>query len=245
MSGYRTVWFSLVAVMGALGVAVAFLTLPIWTLVAVALFSAVMGCAVCPLIQHHLGTWPPRPQQFATAASVAAAGSLILMGLGGLLGPGTIALVVLLAATSPSAARWYAAQREGPRERAGATTEPAVPGDVRPSRIPTAPPAHVPLDARSLSDEELCLAWRTSFTALQRTPDATSRTRLASARRDYLDEIERRHPIGFKRWISAGARAASDPSRYLTGCGNGDETRRPGGVPRQLGRSDSPGVEDR
>jgi len=31
-----------------------------------------------------------------------------------------------------------------------------------------------------------------------------------------IDEIERRDRDGFARWLDTGARAGSDPSRYLT-----------------------------
>jgi len=31
-----------------------------------------------------------------------------------------------------------------------------------------------------------------------------------------LDELERRDRAGFQRWLSTGARAASDPSRYIS-----------------------------
>jgi len=34
-------------------------------------------------------------------------------------------------------------------------------------------------------------------------------------RQRMLDELERRDRAGFERWLSTGARAASDPSRYI------------------------------
>jgi len=38
----------------------------------------------------------------------------------------------------------------------------------------------------------------------------------SSSWRCYLDELERRDPAGFRRWINDGARAAGDPARYIT-----------------------------
>ncbi|MBF4476523.1 hypothetical protein [Rhodococcus rhodochrous] len=67
-----------------------------------------------------------------------------------------------------------------------------------------------------MSDEALCLGWRTSFVALQRTSSVTGKLRLAWMRQLYLDEMERRHPQGFANWFDSGARAGSDPSKFLT-----------------------------
>lgn len=38
---------------------------------------------------------------------------------------------------------------------------------------------------------------------------------LAAFRRQVLDELERRNPSGFGQWMASGARAPSDPARYL------------------------------
>jgi hypothetical protein len=55
--------------------------------------------------------------------------------------------------------------------------------------------------------------------------------RVGEQRRAYLDEMARRDPEGFHRWLDSGARAAGDPSRYLTwslpgdgAAGSGDDT---------------------
>lgn len=67
-----------------------------------------------------------------------------------------------------------------------------------------------------LSDEELCLAWRRSFTQLQRTTSADRRQAMADVRRAYLDELERRHPESFATWLASNPRAAGDPARFFT-----------------------------
>lgn len=46
---------------------------------------------------------------------------------------------------------------------------------------------------------------------------------IATERRAYLDELERRNPAAFDAWMTSGARAPSDPSRYFIP---------PGGIPR-------------
>ena len=66
------------------------------------------------------------------------------------------------------------------------------------------------------SERELCHAWQRTYVQLQRHTDAAWTEHLAQTRRTYLDELQRRDPTGFAAWIASGARAASDPSRYLT-----------------------------
>lgn len=78
----------------------------------------------------------------------------------------------------------------------------------------TAPlPAELPVE--HLLDEQLCWAWRTSYAQLQRNPDTTSTAAIAGRRHTYLDEIARRYPPGFAEWMASGARAGSDPTRFL------------------------------
>jgi hypothetical protein len=71
------------------------------------------------------------------------------------------------------------------------------------------------VDLDSLSDPDLCHAWRASFSALESASTSSQRARVAQARQRYLDELERRNPDGLMAWLASGARAAADPSRYL------------------------------
>lgn len=68
----------------------------------------------------------------------------------------------------------------------------------------------------TLSTPELCLAWRRSYLALGDLPAGPDRGELVTLRQSMLDELERRDPVGFRRWLEAGARAGGDPGRYLT-----------------------------
>jgi hypothetical protein len=67
----------------------------------------------------------------------------------------------------------------------------------------------------SLSNAELCLAWRRSYCSLIETSSVPLRAAVVASRQAYLDEIERRDPQGLTSWLAAGARAASGPERYL------------------------------
>ncbi len=68
----------------------------------------------------------------------------------------------------------------------------------------------------SLSDTELCWRWRTSFAALAHAASPGQRLYLIETRCALLDELTHRDPEGFTRWLDSGARAASDPARFLT-----------------------------
>jgi hypothetical protein len=74
-----------------------------------------------------------------------------------------------------------------------------------------------PSQAGSLSDDELCLAWRRSFLALQRARTNAALHDIVRLRQAYLDELARRHPTQLQAWLESGARAASGPDRYLHG----------------------------
>lgn len=70
--------------------------------------------------------------------------------------------------------------------------------------------------APSLSTEQLCWAWRRSFVLLGRCATGDELARLADLRRDFLDELQRRDPAVFARWLPT-ARAAGNPARYSCG----------------------------
>lgn len=120
---------------------------------------------------------------------------------------GGAALVALVAAVSPPAVRWY---RSRLSRRAGAGS-----AGLKAAETTPAAPRNFPAPG-TLTTDQLCLAWRTSFTALQKTRDVAEQARLAQCRRDLLDELECRDPAGFARWFADGARAASNPGRYVT-----------------------------
>jgi hypothetical protein len=70
-------------------------------------------------------------------------------------------------------------------------------------------------DASAMDDDALCLAWRTSFVHLQAATTPLARARLVHRRQLVLDELTHRHEAGVARWLASGARAASNPRRFL------------------------------
>ena len=114
-----------------------------------------------------------------------------------------------LTAGSTSAAPGFAA---GPSP--AATPPPAqsaVPGPGAELAAGTASPP----DVQALSTTELVLAWRRSYAELAAARTALELQRAAGWRRQLLDELEQRDGLGVERWLRSGARAASDPSRFL------------------------------
>jgi hypothetical protein len=101
--------------------------------------------------------------------------------------------------------------RDG-RPRLGA---PRAGADGSPAGEPESPAQ--PMALESMSTGDLCLAWRRSYLALPDLPAGSEHLagEITRARAALLDELERRDPAGFTRWLAAGARASSDPARHL------------------------------
>lgn len=95
---------------------------------------------------------------------------------------------------------------------AAARPAPATPAPATPAPRPVAPRI-VPA---ALTVAELCTVWHRSYWLLHDTPSGSARAEIVATRERLLDELEQRDPIGFGRWLDSGARAGSDPRRYLT-----------------------------
>ena len=101
------------------------------------------------------------------------------------------------------------------RDRPGhEQSRPAGPDPHDVLAVTTLPAPSVPVV--DMATDELCVAWRRSYFHLLLAIDETARRKVVQRRQDYLDEIERRDPRGFLRWLDSGAGAGSDPSPYLT-----------------------------
>ncbi len=66
-----------------------------------------------------------------------------------------------------------------------------------------------------LSDAELGRAWRRSHAGLRRARDGAQLDRLYAVRRRQLDEMERRHPQGFRRWLHDGGSVSGSSAPFL------------------------------
>ena len=66
-----------------------------------------------------------------------------------------------------------------------------------------------------LTESDLCMAWRSSYVALDRAMDPGAKLRAVEIREVLLDELGRRDAPGLEAWFRSGARAAGGPDRYL------------------------------
>jgi hypothetical protein len=180
-----------------------------WGLVSLAV-GTVVGCGGFSVAVEKLALdVPASGTRAGTSAAIAVmATSLAAAGMGATVGPAATAclLVTLFAVVGWAVWRF----KHHPGTAAGSAPEtPSAPAPVPSHSVP----------AVDLSVGELCVAWRRSYSELQRATDESTRQEIARKRRDCLDELERRDPAGFARWLASGARAGSDPQRYMAAGG--------------------------
>lgn len=222
----RSCWEAAAITSGAVGFAAALLTTPVTALVATALVFAALALLVTIAVPSE------RPAAGSAGAPDTAEWRLLLdrMLVGTLAALAVLGLfqvsaavaafvVVLLAGTAPWALQLRATRRAG--ERAEPLPLPdATPQDrQQPAEevvaLDAAPSRGASEDLGALSTAELALAWRRSYAQLVRVRTPSQLTTLAERRRRLLDELERRDADGVATWLRSGARAASDPSRFL------------------------------
>jgi MFS family permease len=215
MHSYRLIWYAVATILAAFGIVFAVAVFG-FAVLALALTGAVMGCSV--LMISAGGEWTPtRRSQLKVVGAIGALILTVVAGLGSVLGGPAVELVIVCAIASPWVLSWGAAQvsrlTAGPVDRRAPA--PSTASDPTISKV-NRPRTRQDADPHSMSNEDLWLAWRRSFALVNGAHTATERAQAAELRRRYLDELERRDPAGFERWIAAGARAASDPGRYMT-----------------------------
>jgi hypothetical protein len=102
------------------------------------------------------------------------------------------------------------------------TADPATvvrhPSAVRPVR-PQGPAelASMLPPVAALTTSELGQEWTRTSAVLAGPLDAAAREALVARRQEALDELERRDPAGFARWLAVGPTLSSDPAGYVHG----------------------------
>ncbi len=225
---HRSTWILAVALAGVAGLAASVRALSVPGVLAL-FFAIGVGTASVTLVAGDEQSPIPwlRAGKAGIAvgsATVAAAGLVVWLGVTGLVM--VVTLVVLSPAVLSLARRWTATRSH--RDRRAPTRAEGRPRtrDRAPQQPPrTAPPPGGPSLLRvpwmlepvdAMDDATLCLAWRTSYVALQKALPVSVVLDVVQRRQHILDELERRSPRGFSAWITSGARAAGDPSRYLS-----------------------------
>lgn len=206
MGVYRVLWLGAVGALAATGLAIAATSMSSAALISLSLCSVIVG----PMLGAglHAQAHPNRSTPFGYVLGFTISTILGAIAVSGLIAAvGALALLgaALLGVISPPVLRRLVPRKPAPARSVPTPTSPAAPNQPAPAPRYT-----------SLSDAELCWRWRTSFNALLHTTSVAGRLRLIETRSALLDELARRDPEGFGRWISSGARAASDPARFLT-----------------------------
>jgi hypothetical protein len=225
MNSYRRLWLCWWGATGALGLLVGFGTLPVLTVIGVSSAAALLVGAVAFVLLT------------ADADRHRSAGQLgwqvVRCGLGGALlvvtiiatsvcaGPLAMPLLALAAVTSPWTVRSGLRLASRPRLASDddVTSPPSV--DAMCMQASDWAPA-----VQMLTDEQLCVAWCASYTAMQSAP-VPERAALATLRHAYLEDLERRNPAGLRAWLDSGARAAGNPSRHLAANAPQDDSSQP------------------
>lgn len=143
------------------------------------------------------------------AATATAAAGLLVQGLVVVTGSAAPPIMVLIAAASA----WGLWSHRPDLISCAPSARPRNPGPSGPNRVPVVSLRPI---GDGLSIRELCQQWRHSYRALHHARDLAGGAQVVTTRAGYLDELERRDPVGFHRWLDEGARAAGDPSRFLT-----------------------------
>jgi hypothetical protein len=68
-----------------------------------------------------------------------------------------------------------------------------------------------------LPTSDLGSEWLRTTSALASPVEPAKRQDIIRRRQETLDELERRDPAGFARWLAAGAARDSDPSTFVRG----------------------------
>ncbi|MBW0111049.1 hypothetical protein I4I84_20235 [Pseudonocardia sp. KRD-182] len=185
-------------VLAAIGVMVVPGAIPAWVVIGVAVGVAVTSARSATRARP-VGSADPLARRAGVIAGTATVtGFLVATGLATLLGPATwvVVLPLLVIAALPLGWRRW---RRGP----GGRPVP-LPVDAGPAPAPAV-----------LTTAQLRLAWQRSYFALLEGPPGPGQREIVRFREALLDEFERRDRDGFTRWLETGARAGSDPGRYL------------------------------
>jgi hypothetical protein len=201
---------------GALGV-VGGLSLRAPGLVAVGLAGTLAACAAVGIARES----GDRDRRSVAEAAVQAAGwtvggLFVLAGIAVLAGGGLAVLVV-----GAAFAGWLV--RAALRGRPTEPPPPAAPATAAGNRVdvdhraPSGPVGAGRLPVSMLSTSALGHEWLTTTAAMAGPLEPAARQFLISRREEILDELERRDPEGFARWLAVGPTRGNDPAEYVRG----------------------------
>ena len=223
MKVYEAVWSVTSLAVAAVGISVIYLLSP-GTLLALMISFGVVGVVLTFAL--HDGYWESSwPDRVRTAARGGCIGGLAAGGFAGhavLLGAGVFLLGLAVLSASPAVVRRYVRWvHAAPRTTLDEVARALAYGVPELAALPLPPPPpELPTEdgeLRILSDEQLCQQWRASYSAVRAAHGAEDRARVVQNRQRVLDELDRRHGVGFAAWLASSPRSAGNPLPYLQG----------------------------
>ncbi|MBM7807248.1 hypothetical protein JOD57_003085 [Geodermatophilus bullaregiensis] len=192
-------------------------------LLAVGLASVVTACLAAGVARESTGDGGPAPLEAAWRTGAVTIGVLLfLSGTAALGGPALTALAGALLVVAGLGVWLVRAGRSAGRRpgTAAAPSPPAAPvGTQRPvtgarqaeagATVLSLPPV------ATLSTAALGQEWLGTTAALAGRLDPAARQAVVRRRQETLDELERRDPEGFARWLAEGPVPGSDPAGWL------------------------------
>jgi hypothetical protein len=193
-------------------------------LVAVAVAGVLAACLGWGTARESTSPSSRSNTEAAVLAGAWTVGALLVLSGTSVLAGGVAAAVLAGAAAVLAIGVWIArTPKEVPQAPAPRPTAhgnmPAALTPLRPAELrrPETPrPADLPPVA-ALSTEELGREWLDGATALAGRLDPATRTAIVRRRQDALDELERRDPEGFLRWLTSGPVLDRDPAPFVRG----------------------------
>jgi hypothetical protein len=193
-------------------------------LVAVAVAGALAACLGWGTARESTTSTRRSNMEAAVLAASWTVGVLLVLSGTSVLAGGVVAAAVAGAAAILAIGLWIArtpkdgavtaAQAPTARGNVAAPVTPLRPAAHR--RHPTAAPADLP-PVGALSTEELGREWLAGTTALAGRLDPAVRSAIVRRRQEALDELERRDPDGFLRWLTTGPVLDRDPAAFVRG----------------------------
>src|SRR3954463_2203733 len=175
-------------------------------LVAVVLAGVLAACTAAGIARES-----PRQRTSTVEAATQGAGWTVgvLLAIAGVAALAGAVVAVLVVMTSPLVGGGVLGARS--RRAIPPPSPTRSSGAVRPVPAPTL------LPVAALSTAALGQEWLRTTRALAGRLTAGERQSIVRRREETLDELERRDPSGFARWLAAGAVPGSDPAGYVRG----------------------------
>jgi hypothetical protein len=193
---------ALLVLAGGVLAAVGGVSLGVSGLVAVALVAVVAACLGAGIVRDGNS---PQPRQAALdaawRAAVGTVGVLLLLSGSAVLAGAEVTALLAGAGLGVALLCWGRRSRRTPQQSDGAAVIPLT--GARP--------------VGALSVEALGQEWLRTSAALVQARGTAAQQALVDRRQAALDELERRDPAGFARWLAGGPTVDSDPAPYVSG----------------------------